>query len=157
MKKTTRAGLPFLAVAIGAVAVTFSWPAAAQPAVLTSPSDIAACLCRDQSVNALKADMARQQAAYDGAQKEFQQLNAQVEAQYPQVNVNDSGSINAYRQLLQQRDAAGARLTNQASPAYSASVDRYNQAVQGYMSQCGGKSYEASALAAAQQNLSCPR
>ena len=157
MKKTTRAALPCLAVAIGVAMVINSWPAAAQPAVLTSPGEVAACLCHDQQVNALKADVTRQQAAYDSAQKEFQQLNAQVESQYSQVNVNDSASINAYRDLLKRRDAAGARLTNEASPAYTTAVDRYNQAVQSYMSQCGGKSYAAAALAQAQQNLSCPR
>lgn len=157
MKNSARAALPLLAIAIGVSgAVAFSWPAAAQ-SVLTSPSDIAACLCRDQSVNALKADLARQQAAYDGAQSEFQRLNTELETRRSQVNVNDAGSIDAYRQLLKQRDAAGAHLTKEASPAYSAAVDRYNQAVQGYMSQCGGKSYDATALAAARQTLSCPQ
>lgn len=157
MKKPARAALPLLAIAIGVLgAVAFSWPAAAQ-SVLTSPADIAACLCRDQSVNSLKAELARQQAAYDSAQKEFQQLNTELETQKSQVNVNDSGSIDAYRQLLKRRDAAGAHLTNEASPAYGAAVDRYNQAVQGYMNQCGGKSYDAAALATARQSLSCPQ
>lgn len=157
MTTSARAPWPILAVAIGlSIAVTFPWPAAAQN-VLISPADVAACLCRDQAVKDQKAELTRQQAAYDSAQSEFQQLNTEVETQRPQVNVNDSGSINAFRQLLDRRDAARVRFTDQASPAYSAAVDRYNQSVQSYMNQCGGKSYDSRALEAAQQSLSCPK
>jgi len=157
MTTSVRAPWPILAVAIGlSGAVAFSWPAAAQ-SVLTSPADVAACLCRDQAVKDQKAELTRQQSDYDGAQSEFQQLNTEVETRRPQVNVNDSGSINAFRQLLDRRDAAQVRFTDQVSPAYAAAVDRYNQSVQSYMNQCGGKSYDSRALEAAQQSLPCPR
>ncbi len=156
MTKSARPAWPILAIAIGLSGVAISHPAAAQ-SVLVSPDDVAACLCRDQAVSSQKAELTRQQAAYDSAQSEFQRLNTAVETQRPQVNVNDSGSIEAFRKLLDQRDAAQARFTNEASPAYAAAVDRYNQSVQAYMNQCGGKSYDSRALAAAQQSLSCPR
>jgi hypothetical protein len=131
--------------------------AASAQTVLHSPQDIAACLCEEQNVNGLKAEVDRQKQAYDGAKANYEALNSQAEAGRAQVNVNDSNSIAAYRQLLERRDAAEYRYKVEATPAYSASVARYNQAVQAYNSGCGTKMYDSAALAEVKKTLYCPR
>jgi len=125
--------------------------------VLHSPQDIAACLCLEQAELNLRGEMDRQQTSYDGAKSEFYQLDSAAQAQRGQVNTNDSNSITAYRQLLERRDAAEYRFKVEATPAYSAAVGRYNQAVQTYNTNCGDKAYDTEALAQVQKTLYCPK
>jgi hypothetical protein len=144
------------AVCIGAVAAAIAQAASAQT-VLRSPRDIAACLCEEQNVSGLKAEVDRQKQAYDGAKANYDALNSQAEAGRAQVNVNDSNSIAAYRQMLERRDAAEYHYKVEVTPGYSAAVARYNQAVQAYNAGCGTKMYDSVALAEVKKTLYCPR
>ncbi len=125
--------------------------------VIQSQGEIAACLCQEQSVGDLKGQMEAQKHSFDGAKTDYDQLQAQVEAERPKVNRDDIASINAFKQLLDRRDAAERRYEEEATARYADAVRRYNAAVESYNGSCGGKSYDAVQLAQVKQNLVCPK
>ena len=144
------------AIFIGAFAAAAGQGASAQD-VLHSPRDIAACLCQDQSVTQLRAEVERQRQAYDAAKANYEGLSAQAEAQRGQVDVNNANSIAAYRQLLERRDAAEYHFKVEVAPPYAETVAGYNKAVQAYNSGCATKMYDSAVLAEVQKTLYCPR
>jgi len=144
------------AIIIAAIAAAVGQGASAQE-VLHSPRDIAACLCQNQSVTQLRAEVDRQRQAYDTAKADYEGLSAQAEAQRGRVDVNDANSIAAYRQLLERRDAAEYHFKVEVAPPYAETVARYNQAVQAYNSGCATKMYDSAVLAEVQKTLYCPR
>jgi len=144
------------AISIASVAAAIAQGASAQE-VLHSPRDIAACLCMNQNVGQLRGDVDRQRQDYDAAKANYERLSAQAESQRGQVNVNDSNSIAAFRQLLEQRDTAEYHYQVEVEPGYAAIVARYNQAVEGYNSSCASKMYDSAVLAEVQKTLYCPR
>jgi len=144
------------AISIGVFAAAVGEGASAQE-VLHSPRDIAACLCQDQNIIQMRGEVDRQKQAYDEAKANYDGLSAQAEAQRGQVNVNDSNSIAAYRELLERRDAAEYHFKVEMAPPYAAVVTRYNQAVQAYNASCASKMYDSVVLAEVQKTLYCPR
>jgi len=144
------------AIFVGAIAAAVGQGAWAQT-VLHSPRDIAACLCENQNVSQLKTELDQQKQAYDAAKADYDGLSAQAESSRGQVNVNDSNSIAAYRQLLERRDTAEYHFKVEVAPPYAAAVTRYNQAVQAYNTGCATKMYDSVVLAEVQKTLYCPR
>ena len=144
------------AISVGAIAAAVAQGACAQE-VLHSPRDIATCLCMNQKVTQLRGDLDRQKQVYDIAKGDYDGLSAQAETQRGQVNVNDSNSITAYRQLLERRDAAEYHYKVEVEPAYAAGVADYNKAVEAYNTSCGSKMYDSVVLAEVQKTLYCPR
>lgn len=125
--------------------------------VIQSQGEIAVCLCQEQSVGDLKGQMEAEKRSYDAAKTDSDQLQAQVEAERPKVNRDDIASINAFKQLLDRRDAAERRYAQEETARYAEVVRRYNAAVESYNGSCGGKSYDAVQLAQVKQTLVCPK
>ncbi len=148
---------PLSAIAMGTLALAGSFSMANAQQLLASPSAVAACLCQEQSVAALSNEVANAHRGYEERRREIETLNQQVEQGRNRVNVSNPAEVEAFKQLLDRRDQAQARFSDEVAPNYAALVGRYNQAVNGFNGNCSGKSYESAALAQARSNLVCPR
>jgi len=124
--------------------------------VLSSPESIRRCLCAEQGVAALSAQVQAGYAAYEEGRKRADMLNDIVQTKRPQVNVNNAAEVDAFRHLLEQRDEASAQFADKTSPDYAAQVERYNAKVAEFNSSCANKSYDSVVLAQVKAGLSCP-
>jgi hypothetical protein len=121
-----------------------------------SPEQIRGCLCQERSLSPLNAEVQSQSHLYEDKRQAFQQLDKQVQTERPKVNVNDQSQVDAFKQLLERRDAAADTLAGEATRNYSDAVSRYNKAVASYNGGCAGKAYDPDQLAELRRNLSCP-
>jgi len=143
------------AIGVG-IAALGAGPARAQD-VLADPTEIRACLCTQQAVTALADILHERQQAYESSQKRLAALNSELETRRAQINVYDDAQVQAYKQLLQQRDSAATAFAEEATPSYNAAVARYNEALGGYTVNCAGKSYDGTAYRSVQATLACPK
>jgi phage-related tail protein len=142
------------------VAAALALPCGAAPAaaqVVTSPDEIHACLCREQAVSTLNAEVQSQSRAYEEKRQSFEALDKQVQTSRPQVNVNNQADVDAFKRLLERRDEAADALAGPATRSYADAVQRYNQAVSEYNSSCAGRAFDPDQLAVQKRNLSCPK
>jgi len=148
---------PLGAIAMGILALPGSFSVASAQQLLVSPTAVAACLCQEQSVAALSNEVANAHRGYEERRREIEDLNLRIEQGRGRVNVNNPAEVDAFKQLLDRRDQAQARFSDEVAPNYAALVARYNQAVNGFNGNCSGRAYESAALAQARSNLVCPR
>ena len=143
------------AVALGLLSCGGIAPAAAQ--VVNDPNTIRSCLCEQQLVLGLQEGVSSRRQALESSQRSQASLANQVDTRRAQINVYDHGELDAFKQLLQQRDAAiGA--TADATRTYDDAAEGYNQAVAAYNANCAGRSYDDAVLRQVQAApLACPR
>ncbi len=144
-----------VAVAAALVLTGFCVPALAQ--VVRSPDEIRACLCKEQALQSLEAQVQAQSRTYQEKRQAFEALDRQVQSSRPKVNVNNPADVDAFKRLLDQRDQASDSLAGTVTRDYSAAVQRYNQAVADYNASCAGKAFDQDQLATLKRTLSCPK
>ena len=141
----------------GVAAVAAAAPAAAQmPPPSPEAAEIAACLCLDQVVAALNAEMSAQQRAYAAIQDELTRLDAQLQGERAGMDVNNPQSGARFRQLLEQRDSAFQRSTSLATGDLNSAIARYGARVNEYNVRCANRPRDAILLGRVQATLSCP-
>jgi len=126
------------------------------PALSGEPGEIAACLCLQQAVGALGADMAAKQRSRDAVNDELRGLDAQLQSARSGMDVNDPAAVARFRQLLERRDAAFRRSTGLVTGDLSSVTARYNQRVNEYNARCANRPRDPGLLASVQATLSCP-
>ncbi|HEY3917013.1 MAG TPA: hypothetical protein VGL83_04435 [Stellaceae bacterium] len=141
-------------LALGFLSCVGIAPAIAQ--VVSDPSAIRSCLCEQQFVSVLEDNVTNRRQALESSQRSQAALTNQVATRRAQINVYDNAEIDAFKALLQQRDAAQAT-TATASQSYDDAATRYNQAIDGYNARCAGRSYDETVLHQVQATLACPR
>ena len=144
-----------------ALCIVFAAGAAAPSAEAQMPpppeaSEIAACLCLQQAVDALGADMNGKQQAYAAAQSELAGIDAQMQSERARMDVNNPQSVAQFRQLLERRDAAFRRSTSLATGDLHSVTERYNARVNEYNARCANRPRDPGLLASVQATLSCP-
>ncbi len=155
MAKTASTRWWWLAIALAAGA-GLTAPASAQT-LLRSPDEITRCLCQNRTVDELKAAMDRQFRLYEESRQRYAALEDQVESVRARMNVRDRDQIESFQRLLDQRDAAQHAFQDEATPAYGATVERYNSAVDAYNASCASAVFDPTVLAQVQKSLYCPR
>ena len=131
--------------------------AGANAQVLRSPSEVHDCLCLEQSVATLNARVQSERSLYEAKRKEFEALDQQVQSGRPKVNVNDPADVEAFKRLLEQRDAAADGLAGPVTESYGAAVERYNESVADYNAGCAGKAFDPVQLAEQKRDLICTK
>lgn len=116
-----------------------------------------ACLCQEQRVSSLNGDVQAQSRAYEEKRQAFETLDKQVQTQRPQVNVKVQAEVDAFKKLLERRDAAADALNGQATSSYGEIVKRYNEAVTTYNNNCAGKTFDQDRLSQDRRALACPK
>jgi len=125
--------------------------------VVGSPEVVRSCLCKEQAVASLDAQVQAQSRDYDAKRQAFAALDKQVQQSRPRVDVNNPGDVDAFKRLLAERDAAGDALSGPVTESYAAAVKRYNAAVADYNAGCAGKAFDQDVLAREKRTLSCPK
>ncbi|HXP74735.1 MAG TPA: hypothetical protein VN823_11370 [Stellaceae bacterium] len=131
-------------------------PAQAQT-LLRSPQQISHCLCQNRVVDELKVALDQQWRLYEEARRRYAALEDQVDAVKVRMDVHDRDQVESFQRLLDQRDAAQRAFQDEATPAYSAAVERYNSAVETYNGSCADAVFDPDVLAQVQLGLYCPR
>src|ERR1700741_3867419 len=92
------------ALALGLLSCFGNLSASAQ--VISDPNTIRSCLCEQQFVLDLQDGVASKRQALESSQRSQASLANQVDTRRAQINVYDSAELDAFKQLLQQRDAS---------------------------------------------------
>jgi hypothetical protein len=131
--------------------------ASASAQLVNDPNTIRTCLCQQQFVTGLQDEVATRRQALESSQRNQTSLANQVDTRRAQINVYNNTELDAFKRLLEQRDASVGD-TAAATTTYDDAAERYNQAVAAYNASCAGHSYDEAVLRQVQAApLACPR
>ena len=135
-------------------------PVAPLPLAPVPPSpetaEIAACLCLQQAVDALGADMNAKRGAYDASRDEVGRIDAQLQGARAALDVNNPHAVAQFRQLLDRRDAAWRQSSGPLFSAWSTAAERYNGRVNEFNGRCANRPRNPLLLNQVQATLACP-
>ena len=149
---------------IGSARVTaFAWVLAAALAPVTGnaqvppgPSEIAACLCLQQAVSTLSAEMNAKKQAFDAVTHQLGDLDAQLARDRSSMNVNNPDEVARYKALLERRDAAYRQSIGPVHDDADQATARYNARVNEYNAHCANQPFNSAMVQQVQVNLVCP-
>lgn len=141
-------------VSVGLLVFACAGAARAQSA-LEAP-EIHDCLCMERSISTLSHQMTAKQQALDAVRHRLAALDAQLQREYPKVQVNDSASVQHYKVLLARRDAVYQRSMGAVYSEAAEAAARYNARVKEYNERCAGQQFNSELMEEAKANLSCP-
>ena len=144
------------AASLAILGAAWGQPVGAQE-VIQDRETIRACLCQQQALTTLFGAVQERQQNYEASQKTLASLNQELETRRAQIDVYNDAQVDAYKQLLARSDQAAIALADEATPSFNDAVTRYNEALAGYTTQCGGKSFNQTVYRAVQATLSCPK
>jgi hypothetical protein len=122
----------------------------------SNPAEVNACLCLEREVEAMSQTMNGKTQALAAVRQHLADLNAELARERPLVDVNNPGSVDHYKALLEQRDAAYRQSIGPEVSDADRAVGRYNAVVNQYNSQCANHPFDADVMREMQAHLSCP-
>jgi len=105
------------------------------PPVPNEAAEINACVCLHAASAALAGEKDAKAQALAAADRQLADLNAQLAAEKPRVDVSSPASVSRYKVLLEARDAAHRQI-GPAQAAAAQAVERYNATVDEYNRRC---------------------
>jgi hypothetical protein len=126
------------------------------PAPPSEPAEISACLCLQQLVATLSAEMNQRRQALDGVNQQLSDLDAQLAQARANLNVNDPDAVARYKAVLERRDAAYRQSIGPVHTDATQATARYNEGVSGYNARCANRPFNSALVADIQAHLSCP-
>jgi hypothetical protein len=136
--------------------LVFTSAATAWAQMSSDPAEITACLCMQQGVATLSSDMSAKTQALAAVRQHLADLDAQLTQARPNVDVNNTESVERYKALLAQRDAAYKQSLGPVVTNADQATARYNSLVGQYNAQCANRSFNSDAMASIQAHLTCP-
>lgn len=143
-------------LAVGLIALSAGAARTQVPVLPPEVAEINACLCLQQAVGALSAEMNAKAQALGAVNRRLADLDAQLARERPQVNVNNPDAVARYKALLEQRDAAYRQSIGPVHADATQATARYNARVNEYNARCANRPFNSALVAAAQVNLMCP-
>lgn len=144
--------------ALAGLVLAATFLAVAAKAQVPAPSEAAeinACLCLQQALPTLSAEMNARMQALAGVSRQLADLDAQVRQQRSAININDPDAIARFKALLDRRDATDRQLPP-AHAAANQAVARYNARVNEYNARCANRPFSVPLVAPPQVPLACP-
>jgi TolA-binding protein len=138
---------------LGFAGASAAW---AQVPVSSDPAEITSCLCQQQGVATLSADMSAKTQALATIRQQLADLDSQLARARPAVDVNNPDSVARYKALLAQRDAAYQQSIGPVVAAADQATARYNSHVSAYNAGCASRMFDAEIMAQIQAHLACP-
>lgn len=126
------------------------------PVLQPEPSEISACLCLQQAVAALSADMNSKKQALDGVTHQLADLDAQLARDRAAVDINSPDSVARYKALLERRDSTYRQSIGQVHTEATQATARYNARVNEYNARCANRPFNSALVAEIQAHLMCP-
>jgi len=118
------------------------------------PAEINACVCMRLASGALAADKDAKSQGLAAVSQQLADLNAQLSAARPSIDVNNPDAVSRYKALLERRDAAFGQI-GPAQSAAAAAVARYNASVGEYNQRCAGRPFASDLVAQIQAHPNC--
>jgi hypothetical protein len=131
-------------------------PGAARAQAPPEPAEINSCLCLDQAVKTLGADMTAKRQALDGVDRQLADLDAELARERSAVNINNPDSVARYKALLERRDAAYRQSIGPVHAGATQATARYNARVNEYNTRCANRPFNSALVAEIQAHLMCP-
>ncbi|HUC70217.1 MAG TPA: hypothetical protein VMS01_03410 [Stellaceae bacterium] len=122
----------------------------------SNPAEITSCLCQQQAVATLSADMSAKTQALAAARQHVADLDAQLLQGRQHIDVNNAESEAQYKALLTQRDQAYQASIGPVVGEADQSTARYNAHVNQYNAQCANRMFDSVMMAQMQAHLVCP-
>jgi hypothetical protein len=129
---------------------------AARAQMSSDPAEITACLCQQQGVATLSADMSAKTAALAAARQRVADLDAQLLQSRQHLDPNNSDQEAQYKALLARRDQAYQASLGPVVGEADQATQRYNAHVNQYNTQCANRIFNADMMAQIQSHLVCP-
>jgi hypothetical protein len=142
------------AFGLGLVLAAAPRPAAAQ--MSSNPAEINACLCLERQVETTSQSMNDRTQALAAIRQHLADLNAELARERPLVDVNNPGSVDHYKALLDRRDAAYRESVGPVVSEANRAVARYNALANQYDGQCAGHPFDSAVMQEMQAHLACP-
>ena len=130
--------------------------AGAQVPLPPEMAEITACLCLQQAVSALSADMNARKQALDTVTRQLADLDAQLARERSTLDVNNPDAVARYKALLERRDAAYRQSIGPVHADATQATARYNARVSEYNARCANRPFNSAIVAQVQVNLVCP-
>lgn len=143
------------AAALGVGIVGLALAGTAQAQMPPEAAEISHCLCMDQEVQSLSADMTAKMAALRELNQRVAGLNEQLRRERRVINVNDPGEVERYKALLEERDAARKGALGSVWQAADEAVRRYDAVVREYNGSCAHRLFDPVLLRQVRATLSC--
>jgi hypothetical protein len=129
---------------------------AARAQMSSDPAEITACLCQQQGVATLSADMSAKTAALAAARQRVADLDAQLLQSRQHLDPNNADQEAQYKALLARRDQAYQASIGPVVGDADQATQRYNAHVNQYNTQCANRIFNADMMAQIQSHLVCP-
>jgi multidrug resistance efflux pump len=140
----------------GLLAVLAPGAVRAQVPLPPEMAEIRGCLCLQQAVSALSAEMNAKKQTLDTVTRQLSDLDSQLARDRSTINVNNPDDVARYKALLERRDAAYRQSIGPAHAEAEQATARYNGLVNEYNSQCANRPFNSAIVAQMQVNLVCP-
>ena len=131
-------------------------PGTARAQMPTEAAEISACLCLQQAVSSLSAEMNARTQALDAVTRQLADLDAQVAHERSTIDVNNPDAVARFKALLERRDAAYRQSVGSVHADATQSTARYNARVNEYNARCANRPFNSAIVAQIQPTLSCP-
>jgi len=131
-------------------------PGTARAQMPSEAAEISACLCLQQAVSTLSAEMNARTQALDAVTRELADLDAQVARERSTIDVNNPDAVARFKALLERRDAAYRQSVGPVHADATQSTARYNARVNEYNARCANRPFNSVLVAQIQPTLSCP-
>ena len=131
-------------------------PGTARAQMPPEAAEISACLCLQQAVSTLSAEMNTRTQALDAVTRQLADLDAQVARERSTIDVNNPDAVARFKALLERRDAAYRQSVGPVHADATQSTARYNARVNEYNARCANRPFNSVLVAQIQPTLSCP-
>jgi hypothetical protein len=131
-------------------------PSIASAQIPPEVAEIGACLCLQQAVATLSAEMNAKKQALDAVTRQLADLDAQLASERSTLNVNNPDAVARYKALLEQRDAAYRQSIGPIHADATQATARYNARVNEYNARCANRPFNSAIVAQIQATLVCP-
>jgi Skp family chaperone for outer membrane proteins len=118
-------------------------------------AEINACLCIQQAVGTLSADMNAKNQALQAVQRDLADLDSQLARERSAVNTSNPDSVARYKALLERRDAAYRQSIGPIHADATQATARYNARVNEYNARCANRPFNSALVAEVQARLMC--
>jgi hypothetical protein len=145
-----------MALGWGLLAVLAPGAARAQVPLPPEMTDIRACLCLQQAVSALSAEMNAKNQALNTVTRQLSDLDSQLAHDKSTINVNNPDAVARYKALLERRDATYRQSIGPVHAEAEQATASYNARVNEYNAHCANRPFNSALVAQMQVNLVCP-
>jgi hypothetical protein len=145
-----------IALGWGLLAVLAPGAARAQVPLPPEMADIRACLCLQQAVSALSAEMNAKNQALVTVTQQLSDLDSQLARDKSMINVNNPDAVARYKALLERRDATYRQSIGPVHTEAEQATASYNARVNEYNAHCANRPFNSALVAQMQVNLVCP-